>query len=154
MAWQAVRKLFGVSDSTAVEDRDGERGCEPEGGEFGSPRVLVSAPDDPRFHHLAWPKIATAPDGTVVLAYVSGRRHVDGEGCPVVALSTNGGRSFSGPLILKEFDRRRPFHHAANLALGVAEDGAVVLLCMAFTGNRRNSVFGWRSTDGGRTWEA
>ncbi len=37
--------------------------------------------------------------------------------------------------------------------MGVAEDGAVVLLAMAFSGNTRTSVFGWRSDDCGRTWD-
>jgi hypothetical protein len=50
------------------------------------------------------------------------------------------------------FDKDKDYSCSGNLALGVAEDGAIVLLAMAYTGNERNHIFGWRSTDNGRTW--
>ncbi len=56
------------------------------------------------------------------------------------------------PNVLREFDDSKPSQHGANLAMGVAEDGAVVLLVMAFTNDERNTIFGWRSEDSGKTW--
>lgn len=126
--------------------------CNGTGAEFGEPRVIVPAPENERFAHLSWPKIVTAPDGTLVTAYIAGREHVNGDGCPAVSVSSNGGKTFSDPQILREFDKTKPYQHGANLALGVAEDGAIVLLVMAFTNDERNSIFGWRSEDSGRTW--
>jgi hypothetical protein len=67
-------------------------------------------------------------------------------------VSTDGGTSFTRPHILKEFDSSQVYAHCGNVALGTAEDGSVVLLAMAFTGDTRNTIFGWRSTDSGRTW--
>lgn len=122
------------------------------GEEIGKPRVVVPAPKDERFAHLSWPKIVTAPDGTLVTAYIAGRKHVNGDGCPAVSVSTDNGKTFSEPKILREFDATKPYQHGANLALGVAEDGAIVLLVMAFTNDERNSIFGWRSEDSGVTW--
>ncbi|MCB1064376.1 MAG: exo-alpha-sialidase [Verrucomicrobiae bacterium] len=113
---------------------------------------MVRAPKVERFAHLSWPKLVITPDGTLVTAYISGREHVNGDGCPTVSVSTDGGKSFSEPNVLREFDETMPYQHAANLAMGVAEDGAVVLLAMAFTDDERNSIFGWRSEDSGRSW--
>ena len=128
--------------------------AEPVGGDFGAPAVVVPAPEDPRFAHLAWPKIIKAGDGTLVLAYSAGRFHGNGgEGCPAVSVSTDNGETFSPPHILREFDQTTTYDNSANTALGLAEDGAVVLLAMAYTGNERNSIFGWRSADSGHTWE-
>ncbi len=120
--------------------------------EFGKPEIVIPAPEDTRFAHLSWPKIVTAPDGTLVTAYIAGRKHVNGDGCPAISRSTDGGKTFSKPHILREFDKSKPYQHGANLALGVADDGAVVLMVMAFTNDERNSIFGWRSEDSGKTW--
>ncbi|MAS96132.1 MAG: hypothetical protein CMO55_23265 [Verrucomicrobiales bacterium] len=120
--------------------------------EIGEPRVIVPAPENERFAHLSWPKIVTAPDGTLVTAYIAGREHVNGDGCPAVSISTDGGKTFSDPQVLREFDETKRYQHGANLALGVAEDGAIVLMVMAFTNDERNSIFGWRSEDSGKTW--
>jgi hypothetical protein len=123
-------------------------------GDFGQPRIVVPAPENPRFAHLAWPKIVKANDGALVLAYSAGRFHGNGgEGCPAVSISTDEGQTFTSPKILREFDQTTRYDNSANSALGVAEDGAVVLLAMAYTGNERNSIFGWRSPDSGQTWE-
>lgn len=119
---------------------------------FPKPRVIVPAPKDPRYHHLAWPKAVTANDGNIVTAYIAARKHVNGDGCPAVSVSRDGGKTFSKPQILKHFDSSMPYQHGANLALGKAEDGALVLMVMAFTDNLRNNIYGWRSTDSGITW--
>ncbi len=120
--------------------------------DFGEPRIVVPAAEEERFAHLSWPKIVTAPDGTLVTAYIAGRKHVNGDGCPAISISTDQGKTFSKPRILREFDNTKPYQHGANLALGVADDGAVVLLVMAFTNDERNSIFGWRSEDSGKSW--
>jgi hypothetical protein len=128
--------------------------AEPQGGQFGSPRVVVPAPEDPRYAHLAWPKLVKTRDGTLVAAYSAGRFHGNGgEGCPAVSVSRDKGRTFTRPKILRRFDRDDRYDNSANTALGLADDGAVVLLAMAYTGNQRNSIFGWRSADSGCTWQ-
>ena len=121
--------------------------------EIGKQRIVVPAPENERFAHLSWPKIVTAPDGTLVTAYIAGRKHVNGDGCPAVSVSTDNGKTFSKPKILRKFDSTKRYQHGANLALGVADDGAIVLMVMAFTNDERNSIFGWRSVDSGTTWE-
>ena len=125
--------------------------AEPAAGDFGQPRVIVPPADD-RLPHLAWPKIVKAPDGTLVLGYVAGRTHTAG-GCPAVSISTDGGRTFTKPHILAEFDDTKEYRHCGNLALGVAKDGAIVLLAMAFTKEVRNTIYGWRSMDSGKSWQ-
>lgn len=127
--------------------------AEPHAVDLGDqPQVVVPAPDNPRYAHLAWPKIVKANDGTLVLAYRAGRYHGSGgEGCPAVSISKDQGKTFSSPKILRDFDRSMTYNNSANTALGVAEDGSIVLLAMAYTGEERNSVFGWRSVDSGRS---
>lgn len=125
----------------------------PVAGDYGPPRIIVPAPADARYAHLAWPKIVRTKDGTLVLAYVAARAHTV-DGCPAVSRSEDGGETFSPPRVLREFSGRTEYAHCGNVALGVAGDGAVVLLAMAFTGEQRNAIFGWRSTDAGRTWQS
>jgi len=127
--------------------------CRSMAADFGEARIVVAAPDDERFAHLSWPKVVTAEDGTLVLAYIAGREHVNGDGCPAVSISSDGGKTFSEPQILREFDKSTKYQHGANLAMGVADDGAIVLLAMAFTNDERNSIFGWRSEDSGKSWK-
>jgi hypothetical protein len=122
------------------------------GSDFGQSRVIVEAPKDPRYQHLAWPKVVTANNGNLVTAYIAARKHVNGDGCPAVSVSRDGGKTFSKPRILKKFDRSERHQHGANLALGKAPDGALILMVMAFTDDLRNSIYGWRSTDHGTTW--
>jgi len=116
-------------------------------------RLLIPAPENPRHAHLGWPKIVRAGDGTLVAAYVAAEVHTR-QGCPAVSLSMDDGQSFSAPHILQEFGEGEPFYHCGNVALGTADDGALVLLAMAMDKNRQqNTIVGWRSTDAGRTWE-
>lgn len=122
-------------------------------GAYGEARVIVPAPENERYQHLAWPKIVKAPDGTLVVAYIAARKHVAGDGCPAVSISKDGGASFSEPRILAHYDSRAEYEHAANLAIGLAPDEAVVLMGMTHTGNKRNDIFGWRSEDSGETWQ-
>jgi hypothetical protein len=129
-----------------------EEGHPVTAGDFGEPRIIVPAPTDPRYHHLAWPKVVTANDGTIVAAYITARKHVNGDGCPAVSISRDGGRTFTEPQILKHFDSTMPYQHGANLALGKAKDGALVLMVMAFTDGLRNNIYGWRSQDHGQSW--
>lgn len=124
----------------------------PIGGDYGQPRLLIAAPENPRFSHLAWPKVCQTEDGSLVVAFVAARAHTR-DGCPAVSVSRDGGKSFTRPHILKEFDSSQDYAHCGNVALGTAEDGSVVILAMAFTGDKRNTIFGWRSTDSGSTWQ-
>lgn len=115
-------------------------------------RVAVPPPDNPRFQHLAWPKAVRTADGTLVLGYQAGTHHGD-ESCPAVSLSTDGGKTFTPPHILKEFGPGQEYTNSGNMALGLAHDGAVILLSHGHRGNVSNHIFGWRSTDSGRTWQ-
>ena len=85
--------------------------------------------------------------------YIAGRKHVNGDGCPAVSISKDGGKSFSAPKILKNFDSTMPYQHCANLAMGVAPDGTIILMGMAFTDDLRNNIYCWRSTDNGTNWK-
>jgi hypothetical protein len=126
----------------------------PLAGDFGEPGIIVAAPENPRFAHLSWPKVVRTKDGTLVVAYVAGRFHgTHGEGCPAVSVSTDGGKTFTPPKILKEYGPKDTYTSGGNVALGLAHDGAVVLLSMAYKGDVANTIDGWRSTDGGKTWQ-
>lgn len=120
----------------------------------GAPvRIAVAPPEDPRFAHLSWNKALRTPSGTIVLAYIAGAYHGDhGGGCPAVSRSTDGGRTFSPPNMLREFGPGRDYTASGNLAIGLAPDGALVLLAMAYTANEANHIFGWRSEDDGLSW--
>ncbi len=118
-------------------------------------RVAVEPQTDARFAHLSWNKVVRTPRGTLVLAYVAGTFHGNhGGGCPAISRSVDNGESFSAPHLLREFGPGQDYMHCGNLALGLAEDGALVLLAMAFDGDNANHIFGWRSEDDGQTWSA
>src|SRR5687768_14079020 len=88
-------------------------------GDFGEPALIVAAPADPRFAHLAWPKVVRTRDGILVTAYVAGRFHgTHGEGCPAVSFSTDGGKTFSAPNVLKEYGAKDRYTACGNVALG------------------------------------
>jgi hypothetical protein len=125
----------------------------PAGGDYGEPRLLVASPDDAAVAHLSWPKIVTTGNGTQVLAYSAGKGHNIGGSGPAVSRSTDGGATFSRPQVLIRFpDDDARYRDCGNMALGIAGDGSVVLLAMAYAGNTQNTILGWRSTDDGATW--
>jgi hypothetical protein len=117
----------------------------------GVVRIAVPPPSNPRFEHLAWPKAVRTSDGTIVLGYQAGTHHGD-QSCPAVSISTDGGATFSPPQILREFGPEHEYSNSGNMALGIAHDGSVVLLSHGHRRNTSNHIFGWRSTDSGRTW--
>jgi hypothetical protein len=114
-------------------------------------RVAVEPPSNRRFEHLAWPKAVRTADGAIVLGYLAGTHHGN-ESCPAVSFSTDGGQTFSPPNVLREFGPGRDYTNSGNMALGLAHDGSVLLLAHGHTANS-NHIFGWRSRDGGRTWQ-
>ncbi|WP_417736494.1 hypothetical protein [Rosistilla oblonga] len=89
-------------------------------GEGSPTRIIVPAPEDARFCHLSWPKVIKADDGSIVVAYIAGSKHVNGDGCTAVSVSNDGGNSLTSPHVLKTFDSRMRYQHAANLAIGKA----------------------------------
>ncbi len=115
-------------------------------------RIAVEPPANPRFAHLAWPKAVRTADGTIVLGFLAGTHHGN-ESCPAVSFSADGGKTFSAPNVLKEFGPGQTYANSGNMALGLAHDGAVLLLAHGHTANS-NHIFGWRSTDSGRTWQS
>ncbi|WP_127586368.1 sialidase family protein [Paenibacillus koleovorans] len=129
-----------------------EPAIQPGAGDFGQPRVIVPAPANLRYAHLSWPKIVKAANGNIVLAFLAGTTHRM-NGCPAVAVSTDGGDHFGATHILAELHEGLEFEHSGNLALGIAADGSVVLLAMALRSNQSSStIMGWRSVDSGVTW--
>lgn len=119
----------------------------------GTVRVAVPAPVNERYSHLAWPKAVITENGTIILAYCAGVGHNKGGSGPAVSTSIDNGKTFSTPMLLSYYpDDDTRYKDCGNLALGIAHDGAVVLLAMAFRGNEANNIFGWRSTDNGGTW--
>lgn len=123
-------------------------------GDYGEPKVIVPAPQDERLAHLSWPKVVRTGDGTLVTAYVAGRFHgTHGEGCPAASVSTDGGKTFIAPNVLKKYGPDDKYTSGDNVALGLAGDGSVVLLSMAYKGDEANTIDGWRSADHGKTWK-
>lgn len=116
-------------------------------------RVAVSAPEGDKHAHLSWPKVIKTPRGTVILGYSAGIGHNIGGSALAISLSKDGGRTFSAPKKLISFPDDDPrYRDCGNLALGLAGDGSVLLLAMAYNRDEGNHIFGWRSTDEGATW--
>lgn len=114
---------------------------------------IVSAPDNKAIQHLSWPKIVRAGNGNLVLAYSAGIGHNQGASGLAVSLSKDGGRVFSSPALLCYYPNDDDsYHDVGNLALGIGDDGAVILLAMAYRGDQANTILGWRSLDNGETW--
>jgi hypothetical protein len=116
-------------------------------------RIAVASPDQSKSAHLSWPKVVRTRQGSVVLAYSAGIGHNIGSSGLAVSRSKDGGKSFSAPKHLIRFpeDDAR-YRDCGNLALGLAEDGSLVLLAMAYNRDEANHIFGWRSTDDGVSW--
>ncbi len=115
-------------------------------------RIAVAPLDNPRFQHLAWPKAVRTANGTIVLGYQIGTHHGDGS-CPAVSISTDDGKTFTPPNVLREFGPGMEYTNSGNMAIGLAHDGAVILLSHGHRKNEANHIFGWRSTDNGKTWK-
>jgi hypothetical protein len=116
-------------------------------------RVVVSSPDDKALRHLSWPKIARADNGTLVLAYSAGTGHNKGASGLAVSTSEDDGRTFSAPELLCYYPRdNEHYRDVGNLALGMGDEGAVILLAMAYSADKANTILGWRSLDNGKTW--
>ncbi|HWA99387.1 MAG TPA: sialidase family protein, partial [Pirellulales bacterium] len=75
-----------------------------------------------------------------------------GGGSPAISISADNGKTFTAPHVLREFGKGKDYTQSGNLALGVAGDGALVVLAMAYTAGEGNHIFGWRSTDSGKNW--
>lgn len=89
------------------------------------------------------------------MVYIAGRYHgAHGEGCPAISYSKDNGVTFSPPRILKEFGPEQDYSCSGNASIGATREGAIVVLAMGFTGDEKNSIFGWRSEDDGATWSA
>jgi len=116
-------------------------------------RIAVNAPEDTRISHLSWPKVIKTPDGTILLAYSAGEGHNIGGSGPAISRSLDGGKTFSPPQLLMRFPDDDPrYLDCGNLALGLANDGSILLLAMAYNRDLANHIFGWRSTNDGLTW--
>ncbi|QDV12793.1 hypothetical protein CA51_26790 [Rosistilla oblonga] len=74
-------------------------------GEGSPTQIIVPAPEVARYCHLSSAKVIKADDGSIVVAYIVGRKHVNGDGCPAVSVSNDGGKSFTSPHVLKTFDK-------------------------------------------------
>jgi len=140
--------LLSIATAAAAADLPPWAAHAPNGD---SVRVAVTPPTNPRFEHLAWPKAVRTADGTIVLGYLAGTHH-GSESCPAVSISTDGGKSFTQPQVLREFGPGKDYGNSGNMALGIAHDGAVLLLAHGHTA-KTNHIFGWRSADSGRTWQ-
>ncbi len=114
-------------------------------------RIAVAPAEGFRFAHLAWPKAVRLSDGTIVLGYQAGSHHGDNSS-PAISISTDNGRTFTPPNILKEFGPGQEYTNSGNMAIGVAHDGAVIVLSHGHRKNEANHIFGWRSSDKGRSW--
>ncbi|MEC3878972.1 sialidase family protein [Parapedobacter sp. 10938] len=120
----------------------------------GNVRVAVPSLAEEGHAHLAWPKAIRTSNGTILLAYLAGNFHgTHGGHSPAVSISYDDGKTFGAPRILKDFSSDREYTASGNLAMGIAEDGAIVLLAMGFRGNESNHIFGWRSVDDGKSWD-
>lgn len=143
-----IISIFALESIAAAGDNPPWAGRAPNGDVV---RVAVAPPENPRFEHLAWPKAVRTADGTIVLGCLAGTHHGN-ESCPAVSLSTDGGKTFTSPQVLREFGPGKDYTNSGNMALGLAHDGAVLLLAHGHTA-KTNHIFGWRSEDSGRTWQ-
>ena len=116
-------------------------------------RIAVAAAEGDKYGHLSWPKVIRTGRGTVILAYSAGIGHNIGGSGVAVATSKDGGVHFGPHRLLMRFPEDDPrYRDCGNVALGLAEDGAILLLAMAYNRDEANNIFGWRSTDDGATW--
>lgn len=145
----ALLLLLHPASLMAAEPLPAWAGRSPHGEEV---RIAVPSPANPRFEHLAWPKAVRTGAGTIVLGFLAGTHHGN-ESCPAVAISSDGGKTFGEPKVLREFGPGMDYTNSGNMALGIGHDGAVLLLAHGHTATTSH-IFGWRSADEGRSWEA
>ncbi len=125
----------------------------PQAGDYGEPKLAVEPPLNPRFAHLAWPRMVRTQEGIIIASYIAARFHGSGgEGSPAISISEDCGETLTPPHIVHEFGAHDQYTHSGNTALGIAGDGAIVLLAMAFRGNEAHTILGWRSENEGATW--
>ncbi|MEZ0295885.1 MAG: sialidase family protein [Candidatus Methylacidiphilales bacterium] len=142
------------SPVTEIERTAPDYAASVPGANSGTPRIAIPAPQNKRFAHLSWPKFIRLANGDLVAAYIAGTFHgTHGGGCPSVSYSTDNGKTWTEPQILKEFAPGKPYTQSGNLALGAASDGTLIILAMAYNADKANAIFGWRSKDNGRTWQ-
>ena len=116
-------------------------------------RIAVHAPADQSAAHLSWPKVIRTAKGTIVLAYSAGIGHNIGGSGLAVSLSKDGGQTFTPPRELIRFPDDDPrYRDCGNAALGLADDGSILLLAMGYNRDTANNIFGWRSVNDGATW--
>ena len=126
----------------------------PQAGDYGEPKLAVEPPANPRFAHLAWPRLTQTSRGTIIASYIAARFHGQhGEGSPAISISKDRGCALTPPQVLHEFSADDDYTHSGNTALGVADDGAVINLAMAHRANEAHTILGWRSEDEGTTWD-
>jgi len=120
----------------------------------GNPvRIAVQAPADDAAAHLSWPKVIRTGKGTLILAYSAGIGHNIGGSALAVSISRDNGKTFTAPRELIRFPDDDPrYRDCGNMALGLAEDGSILLLAMAYNRNVGNNIYGWRSVNDGTTW--
>jgi hypothetical protein len=125
----------------------------PLAGDYGEPKLAVEPPANPRFAHLAWPRMVRTQEGTIIASYIAARFHGSGgEGSPAISVSKDHGKTLTPPQIVDEFRADGTYTHSGNTALGIAGDGAVINLAMGFRGDEAHTILGWRSEDEGKTW--
>lgn len=116
-------------------------------------RIAVRPVNNGGGAHLSWPKTIRTPAGTTILAYSAGLGHNIGGSALAVSLSHDNGQTFSAPRELIRFpeDDER-YQDCGNIALGLADDGSILLFAMAYKKDSANNIFGWRSVTDGATW--
>lgn len=115
--------------------------------------IAVHAPTDDSAAHLSWPKVIRTSKGTLIMAYSAGIGHNVGGSALAVSVSRDEGKTFTPPRELIRFpDDDERYRDCGNAALGLAEDGSILLLAMAYNRDAGNNIYGWRSVNDGATW--
>ena len=129
--------------------------AQPLAGDWGEPSLILTGPQEWDYNHLSWPKIVQTTRNNLILAFSAGIGHNMGGSGLAISVSKDCGCNFSAPEMLRRFPQSdNRYQDCGNCAIGIAEDGAVVLLAMAFNKNEKlNTIFGFRSEDEGESWQ-